>query len=367
MDFFGSVGISVVAFVGVFSVLVFFHELGHFWVARRFGVRIEAFSIGFGPSLIDWYDKQGVNWRIAALPLGGYVKFYGDANSASTPSDEVTALSEEEQKDCFHFKPLYQRALIVAAGPVANFILAIVIYAGVFMTQGQPFGVPQVTGVQEGSAAEQAGFKAGDRVVEIDGVGIGSFGEMTDMILVNPGRTLEFTVIRDGREVELIGTPRAEERETIVGLREVGFMGLAGGTQEWIQRGPLEALWYATLETRDKVVFIFRTVGELLTGQRSFRDLGGPLEIGHVSGQVAQISFVALLMFAALLSINLGLINLFPIPMLDGGHLLYYAFEAVRGKPLGERAQEYGFRVGLALVLGLMVVVTWYDIVDFIS
>ena len=367
MDIFGSVGISVVAFIGVFSALVFFHELGHFWVARRFGVRIEAFSIGFGPSLVSWHDKHGVNWRIAALPLGGYVKFFGDADGASTPSDEVNALSEAERQDCFHYKPLYQRALIVAAGPIANFILAIVIYAGVYMTVGQPFGVAQVTAVQEDSAAQEAGFKAGDIIVEIDNVGIGSFGEMADMIAVNPGRTLDFIVLRDGQEVDLVATPRAVLAETPIGEREIGRMGLQGGAQEWVQRGPFEALWYAGLETRDKTVFIIRTIGELITGNRSIKDLGGPLQIGHVSGQVAQISFVALLLFAALLSINLGLINLLPIPMLDGGHLLYYACEAVRGKPLGERVQEYGFRLGLALVLTLMVVVTWNDIVSFVS
>ena len=364
----GSVGISVVAFVSVFGALVFFHELGHFWMARRFGTRIEAFSIGFGPALVKWYDKQGVEWRIAAVPLGGYVKFFGDANGASTPSDEVQSLSEEEKKDCFHYKPLYQRSLIVAAGPVANFILAIVIYAVVFMTAGQPYTAPEIGEVVAGTPAERAGIMAGDRILTVDGVGIESFEEFHTYIVSHPNQDLDISVMRGGRELALTALTEGEVREALVGTAEFGKLGVKSAEHtERIQRGPIEAWGYAVLETRDKVVFIVRTVGELIVGARDLNELSGPLGIGHISGKIAQISVLTLIMFAALLSINLGLINLFPIPMLDGGHLLYYACEAVRGRPLSERAQEYGFRVGLALVLLLMVRVTWNDIGRLVS
>ena len=365
----GSIGIALLAFVVVFGPLVFFHELGHFWVARRFGVRIDAFSIGFGPALYSWRDKHDVEWRIGAFPLGGYVKFFGDANGASTPSDDVKALSEAERSDCFHFKPLYQRALIVAAGPIANFILAILIFAVVFMTAGQAYTSPEIGKVEKESGAEVGGVLTGDLVLSVDGISIESFEELRNYLATHPGSTLELLVERSGEEVMLTPTVGTVVRETLVGDRVMGLLGVGPAENKLIKvrRGPIEAFGYATLETRDTVVFIFNTVGELVTGQRSIKDLGGPAQIAHASGKVAQVSLVALVMFAALLSVNLGLINLFPIPMLDGGHLLYYAFEAVRGKPLGERAQEYGFRFGLALVLTLMVVVTWNDIIGFIS
>ncbi|MFN3232723.1 MAG: RIP metalloprotease RseP [Alphaproteobacteria bacterium] len=367
MDIFNSVGISVAAFIGIFSVLVFFHELGHFWVARRFGIRVDAFSIGFGPTLAQWVDKNGTEWKISALPLGGYVKFFGDASGASNQDDDLDAMPEADRADCFHYRPLYQRAAVVFAGPLANFLLAIVLFAGVFMTAGQAYTPPVIHNVIAGSVAEKTGFQPFDEVVDVDGVSVETFQEMAQLIAMNPNRELSFHVVRDNRDIELIATPEGIIQDTLSGRQLVGRLGISSPAQDRVKRGPIEAFGYAILETRDTVVMIGRTLAEIVTGNRSIKELGGPLKIGQVSGEVAQISLIAILTFTALLSVNLGLINLLPIPMLDGGHLLYYAFEAVRGKPLGMKAQEYGFRLGMAFVLLFMVVVTWNDIIHLAS
>jgi len=367
MDILNSVGISVISFVAVFSALVFFHELGHFWVARRFGIRVDAFSIGFGPVISQWHDRHGTKWRISALPLGGYVKFFGDASGASNQSDDLDTMSDADRADCFHFRPLYQRAAVVFAGPFANFLLAIVIFALLFMTVGQSYTPTVVERIVPGSVAEESGFQPGDRIVDVDGVSVQTFEQMGQLIGMNPDRSLTFDVMRDGKLVEITAAPRGVLRETLAGEQVVGELGVATDAVDWVKRGPAEAVWYAVLETRDTVVLIGRTLAEVVTGTRSVKELGGPLKIGQVSGKVAKISLLALISFAAMLSINLGLINLLPIPMLDGGHLLYYAYEAVRGRPLGPKAQEYGFRLGVAFVLGFMVVVTWNDILHLVS
>jgi regulator of sigma E protease len=358
-----SIAISVISFVGVFSVLVFFHELGHFWVARRFGIRVEVFSIGFGPSMWSRRDRNGVEWRVSSIPLGGYVKFFGDASGASNISDDARMMTEEEKRDCFHFRPVHQRALVVAAGPIANFVLALVLFAGVFMTAGQSYTAPVVDGVVAGSPADQAGFQIDDRIVAINDFDIQSFEEVRNHFAMNPGKELRVIVRRDGADVPLLATPDAVTQ----GSMTFGRMGIESHHREVVQRGPLEAFVYAGAEIRDNVTLILQVVWEMLGGDRSVKDLGGPLKIAEVSGQVAQVSLVGLVLMAGALSVNLGLINLFPIPMLDGGHLLYYAFEAVRGRPLGEKIQEYGFRLGMALVLLLMVVVTWNDLIGMVS
>ncbi|MEN3973855.1 RIP metalloprotease RseP [Emcibacter sp. SYSU 3D8] len=357
------VGTSAVAFIAVFSALVFFHELGHFWVARRFGIRVDVFSIGFGPSLWSRKDRHGIEWRISAIPLGGYVKFYGDASGASNQSDELRHMSEAERRDCFHFRPLYQRAAVVAAGPAANFLLALVIFTGMFMAVGQQFSPPVIDQVVEGSRAEKAGFKAGDRVVQVGSREIESFEQLRNQIILNADKPLDVTVRRGGETLVLQAIPATVVEQS----SKMGRLGIVNEHPGLIKRGLADAVWYAGVEVRDNVFMILHVVGEMIGGERSVKDLGGPLKIAEVSGSVAQSSLLGLLMLTAALSINLGLINLFPIPVLDGGHLLYYAFEAVRGRPLGERVQEYGFRVGMALVLLLMVVVTWNDLIGMVS
>ncbi len=357
------VGTSLVAFVAVFSALVFVHEMGHFWVARRFGIKVDVFSIGFGPTVWNRKDRHGTDWRLSILPLGGYVRFAGDESAASNASADLELMTEEERRDCFHFRPVYQRALVTAAGPIANFLLAFVIFAGLFMTVGQRYTAPVADGIVAGSAAERAGFQIGDRVVRIGGHEIQSFEEMRDLVAMNAGKELMFTLRRGESLVELVATPEVK----VEGSSKMGVLGLRSQRSEVIKRGPLEAMWFAVVEIRDKSVMMLHVVGEIIGGDRSVKDLGGPIKIAEVSGEVAQSSLLNLVVLAAFLSINLGLINLFPIPVLDGGHLLYYAFEAVRGRPLGQKIQEYGFRVGMALVLLLMVVVTWNDLVGVVS
>lgn len=359
----GHIGISAISFVVVFSALVFFHELGHFWMARRFGIRVDAFSIGFGPALWRHKDRHGIEWRIAAIPLGGYVKFFGDASGASNQAPDLGGMSEADRRDCFHFRPLYQRAMVVAAGPIANFLLAFVVFAGMFMTVGQAFTEPVVDKVLAGSPAEKAGFRPQDRILKVGAKEIESFEEFRNQIILNTGKPLSVTVRRGDSTLVIEAIPAT----MLEGSVKTGRLGIANTHPQVVKRGLADAMWYAAVEVRDSSTMILRVVGEMIGGERSVKDLGGPLKIAEISGEVAQVSALGLLAMIASLSVNLGLINLFPIPMLDGGHLLYYAFEAVRGRPLAEKVQEYGFRVGMALVLLLMVVVTWNDLIGMVS
>lgn len=364
MEALGWVSDWIVPFIVVLGILVFIHEMGHFLVARLCGVRVEAFSIGFGPELAGWNDRRGTRWKVCLLPLGGYVKFFGDASAASTPDgDDLQEMSAEERAVCFHHKPLAQRAAVVAAGPAANYLLAIAIFAGLFMTQGQPATDPVVSEVMAGSAAEAAGLQPDDRFVAIDGAAIDRFQELQDIIRLNPGTPITITVERDGRAIDLEAVPDVIVEEDDFGRREIGRLGVQNKTgHRFVVHDPISAVASAVDHTWAITAMSLRAVGQIITGERSVKEMGGPVRIAHMSGEVAQRSWLTLINFMGLLSISLGLINLFPIPVLDGGHLLYYAIEAVRGKPLGARAQEVGFTVGLALVVGLMLVVTVNDL-----
>lgn len=364
MAFFsGGVG-YVFWFLVVLTVLVFVHEFGHYIVARWNGVRVEVFSIGFGPELFGWNDRTGTRWKVSAIPLGGFVKMFGDADPASMPSSDLREMTAEERAVAFHHKRLRQRAAIVAAGPVANFIFAIVALAGLFATVGQPFTPPQVGTVQAGSAAEASGIKAGDTIVSIDGEPIERFEDVQRIVRLDPGHPLSVVVHRDTGDVTLSVTPKLSEVTDRFGNKhEYGLLGIVGQGVQYVRYNPLTAVARASDETADIVGGTLQAVWQMIIGARSTDELGGPLRIAQMSGEVAQYGFTAILPFMAVLSINLGLINLFPIPVLDGGHLLFYAAEALRGKPLGQRAQEYGFRFGLALVLTLMVFATWNDLV----
>ncbi|MGE0714081.1 MAG: RIP metalloprotease RseP [Alphaproteobacteria bacterium] len=353
------------SFLVLLTILVFVHELGHYWVARRSGVRIEVFSIGFGPELFGWNDRAGTRWKFSVLPLGGYVKMFGDAGAASTPGDGLDRMTAEERAVSFHHKRLAARAAIVAAGPAANFLFAVVVLAGLFMTQGQPFTPPEVGTVAAGSAAEAAGVRPGDRIVEVDGSRIERFEEVQQIVRLNQGTPLAVAVMRDGKRVELQATPRVVEiHDRIGGTQRLGMLGIGRSGVEFVRRGPVDALVAGFDETASLTVGTLTAVWQMVSGARTADELGGPLRIAQMSGEATRAGIAGFLWFAAILSINLGLINLFPIPMLDGGHLLFYAAEAVRGKPLGERAQEYGFRIGLALVLTLMIFATWNDLVQ---
>ena len=357
-----------VPFLVILTVLVFVHEMGHYLIARRNGVRVEVFSIGFGPEIFGWTDRGKTRWKFSLIPLGGYVKMFGDADAASARVDgAVSTLSDEEKAEAFPYKRLSQRAWIVAGGPLANFLFAIVALAGLFIFVGQPFTPAVVGEVVADSAAQEAGFQPEDRVVEINGWGIDSFEDLQRIVSLSPGEQLQVQVERDGNIVPLQVTPRVVEVTDGFGnVNRIGRLGIMRSGVDYIKRDPLSALYWATEETWSLTMTTLKAVGQIISGSRSTEELGGPLRIAKMSGQVAETGIVAVVWFMAVLSINLGLINLFPIPMLDGGHLLFYAIEALRGKPLGIKAQEYGLRIGLALVLGLMIFATWNDIVHHV-
>ncbi|HXC57207.1 MAG TPA: RIP metalloprotease RseP [Rhizomicrobium sp.] len=355
---------GIPAFLFLITVVVFFHELGHFSVARLFGVRIETFSIGFGPAIVKWTDRKGTLWKISWIPLGGFVKFFGDADGASTPDREAAArMSPAERGVAFPYKPLWQRALIVVAGPVANFILAIVILTVMFMAVGRVLTPAVVSAVVPHSVAESAGVRAGDVIVAIDGDRIASYEELQQIVSLSAGQNLPIVLSRAGKELTVWATPRETEiTDPFNNKMKVGQLGIKNTTPRRLVRlGPIDAVGAAFGEVGDIVSVTFRARGQLFKGNGS--QLSGPLGIAKLSGQVAAVSFLALIQLAALLSVSIGLVNLFPIPLLDGGHLLYYACEGVLGRPLGERAQDVGFRLGLAVVLGIFLLATWNDLV----
>jgi regulator of sigma E protease len=363
MDFSGGLYGFGLPFLAVLTALVFVHELGHYLVARWNGVRVEVFSIGFGPEIFGWNDKAGTRWKFSLIPLGGYVKMFGDANAASMPAEGSDGMTAEERAVAFPHKRLGQRAAIVAAGPIANFLFAIVVLAGLFSIVGQPFTPAVVGEVVADSPAEAGGFQAGDEVIAVDGRSVERFEELQRVVALRPEETMTFTVLRDGVEVRLQAAPRRVVRTNHLGEEhEVGQLGISRSSADFVQHDPLSATWQATRETFGIIDQTFTALGQIIRGDRGADELGGPIRIADMSGQAAELGIGTLIYFAAVLSINLGLINLFPVPMLDGGHLLFYGIEAVRGRPLGERAQEYGFRIGLALVLTLMVFVTWNDL-----
>ena len=354
---------GIPGFLFLITVVVFFHELGHFSVARFFGVRIETFSIGFGPAIVKWKDKHGTLWKISWLPLGGYVKFFGDADAASTPDREAAArMNAADRSIAYPFKPLYQRALITVAGPVANFILAVVILTGLFMFQGVLIVPPIVAAVTPHSAADAAGIHVGDRIVSIDGENVAGYDDIHAIVALSAGRSLPIVLDRSGHELTVLATPRNTADTDQFGNKSmIGRLGVGAPPVKGFTRlGPVQAVGAAFKEIQQIIVTTYRA---LTRSPEGTKQLSGIIGIAKISGQVAAVSFIALIHLAALLSVSIGLVNLFPIPLLDGGHLLYYACEGVLGRPLGERAQDVGFRLGLAVVLGIFLLATWNDLV----
>lgn len=364
MDFVANLAGYIIPFVVVLTIIVFVHELGHYWVARRCGVRVEVFSIGFGPELFGWYDKNQTRWKISAVPLGGYVKFFGDADAASTTDTAaVSTMSDTDRKVSFHHKTLGQRSAIVAAGPVANFIFAILIYAALFSFVGQPFTPAVIGGVVPGSAAEAAGLRAGDRILAADSSEIQRFEELRAYVALRAETPIALRVLRDGGEIGVTVVPlRVDVPDGSGGTHRVGQIGIRTTGIDFVRHDPGMALVQAVRETWQVVANTFTYLGRIIQGRESGDQLSGPLGIAKMSGDVAKSSWIGLVSLMATLSVAIGLINLFPVPMLDGGHLVFYAYEAVRGRPLGERAQEYSFRIGFALVMSLFLFATWNDL-----
>jgi regulator of sigma E protease len=361
----GGLGYTVFWFVVVLTVLVFVHEFGHYIVARWNKVRIEVFSIGFGPEIFGWYDRAGTRWKFSLMPLGGYVKMFGDADPASMPASELAAMTPEEQAVSFHHKRLPQRVAVVAAGPIANFIFALVVLTGLYATVGQSFTLPEVGAVEPGSAAEAGGIKPGDIFLTIDGQPVERFEDVQRLVQINTGAPMVLVLKRGDGRATLSVTPKLSEITDRFGNKhQFSLLGIhSQGVVQFVRYDPLTAFERASVETVDNASVSLRAVWQMLIGARTADELGGPLRIAQMSGEIAHFGAAAVLSFMAFLSVNLGLINLFPIPVLDGGHLLFYAAEAIRGKPLGQRAQEYGFRFGLVVVLTLMVFATWNDLV----
>ena len=362
-----TLGSYLVPFIFVLSLVVFIHEFGHFLVGRWCGIKVDAFSMGFGPELLHYTDRKGTRWRLAALPLGGYVKFHGDANGASaTDFDGIAAMSEEERAVSFAGQVVWKRAVTVAAGPIANFILALVIFTGLFYGQGREILTPRIDGVIDGGRAASAGFQKGDLVLAIEGQKIESFGEMQRVVTVNGDKPLKFTVLRQGHELELTATPERRDVKSPFGEERVGVLGVsAGGEFGGLAQ---ENLQPAGRGRRGRTRDLVRDFAHRLLSRRPgcrpriAAALSGPLRIAEVSGEVAKAGIWPLINLAAILSISIGLLNLLPVPLLDGGHLMYYAAEAVRGRALPPRAQEMGFRFGLAFVAGLMLIATYNDL-----
>ena len=346
---------TVVPFLIVLGVLVFVHELGHYLAARWRGVHVEAFSIGFGRAIASWKDRLGTVWKICWIPLGGYVKLHGQEQPQDV-SDEVRAAWLPGRT--FHEKSVGSRAIVVAAGPIANFLLAIVLFALLFATAGQPVILPEIGDVVPNSAAARAGLQTGDRVLAIDGEATGRFDDIQRIVAAHPNAPLTLSIRRAGADLTLPVT--TDSRES--GGRSIGSLGVTAHAAEYRRLAPAAAAVMGVTHTWDVATQTLGGVWQMLTGRSGAEALGGPLGIAKLSGQAAEQGPATLVDFIAVLSVNLGLINLFPIPILDGGHLLFYLFEALRGRPLPQRAVEYGLRAGLALLVGLFVFATWNDL-----
>ena len=385
--------ITVVAFVAVISFVVVIHELGHYWAGRAFGVHAEAFSIGFGSELFSWRDRLGTRWRIAAMPLGGYVRFRGDENAASAPDRETLEKLRAERDDAdtvLHFKPLWQRAVVVAAGPAANFVLAVVLFAVIGALRGEVAVQPLIGQVVEGAPAAEAGFQAGDEILTMDGRRVDSFFEVMQHVSVRAGNPVDFTVARDGQTVSLSATPERRMRpDGLGGERALGFLGVGLSADAERTRtccNLVQAPIHGVERTYETAAMIADYMARLVTGRASLEHVNGPLGIATTAGQVANAAasggaasgaeagqgpglgeragavIISLLAFSALLSVALGLMNLAPIPVLDGGHLVYYAYEAVAQRPPSAALQEAAFRAGFLLLIGVLLVATWNDL-----
>lgn len=352
-------------FLFVLTLLIFVHELGHYWVARRNGVRVEVFSIGFGPELWGRDDAHGTHWKVCLIPIGGYVKFFGEAAEGATVEETLARMSPADREASFHSKSVGQRAAVIAAGPIANFLLAFVLMVGLFTTVGQPYSPARISMIVPDSAAEEAGFKLGDLIVRVADTEIERFEDLITLISMSAGKTLDIVVIRDGFEVVLRVTPRLVEDEDIFGNKQMrGKLGVGRQGSEYRRLDPLSASWEAIEQVGSVIALTATALGEMVVGSRPASELGGPVRIVQMSCTIGEIGLVATIWFAIMLSINLGLINLFPIPVLDGGHLAFCAVEWIRGRPVAERVQDFSFRIGLALVLMLMVFATWNDLIQ---
>ena len=362
---------SILPFIVLILVVVFIHEYGHYYFAKKYGVMVTDFSIGFGKELFGWNDKSGTRWKICWIPLGGYVKFFGDRNvfSQSDQEEIIKKYSEEERKKLFILKPLYQRSLIVAAGPIANFILAVVIFLFIYMFVGKDFTPAVINEVQKDSPAEVAGLMKNDVILEIDGTEVKSILDVSKLITMSTSDFIDFKVSRYDQDILLKVKPNIVEAEDNLGnkinKRMIGIMlGPYNNKINHVKLGPAKALYYSLNEVYFVTISSLKYLGSILTGSGDSSQLGGPIRIAKITGQVAEFGIVPFLSIMAYISISLGLINLFPIPLLDGGHLMFYGFEKILGRPLSQKTQEGFFRIGMFLLLFIMFFATYNDLKD---
>ena len=362
---------SILPFIVLILVVVFIHEYGHYYFAKKYGVMVTDFSIGFGKELFGWNDKSGTRWKICWIPLGGYVKFFGDRNvfSQSDQEEIIKKYTEEERKKLFILKPLYQRSLIVAAGPIANFILAVVIFLFIYMFVGKDFTPAVINEVQKDSPAEVAGLMKNDVILEIDGTEVKSILDVSKLITMSTSDFIDFKVSRYDQDVLLKVKPNIVEAEDNLGnkinKRMIGIMlGPYNNKINHVKLGPAKALYYSLNEVYFVTISSLKYLGSILTGSGDSSQLGGPIRIAKITGQVAEFGIVPFLSIMAYISISLGLINLFPIPLLDGGHLMFYGFEKILGRPLSQKTQEGFFRIGMFLLLFIMFFATYNDLKD---
>ena len=364
MEFLAIFWTHIIPFILVLTVLVFVHELGHYLAARRCGVRVEVFSIGFGPEIYGFTGKTGTHWKLSAIPFGGYVRMFGE----SPPIEEgnVELPSDKEDKFSFYKKSLGQRSWIVFAGPLANFLFAIILLAFLFAIVGEPYTPANIGKVRANSAAEIAGLKQGDTFLKIGSTNIKSFEQVRRIVQLSPGKKLKILVKRDSREIFLVAVPKPLEVTSYGSKTTIGLLGVtrSGGDMKFVRLNPIMAVWEAISRTADLTGNILDAIGQIISGERNAKELGGPLRIAQISGDMAQAGIISLVQFAAILSINLGLINLFPIPLLDGGHLVFYGIEALRGRPVGQRVMTNSLNIGLVFILFLTIFVTWNDLVQ---
>jgi len=354
-----------IPFILVITIVVFVHEFGHYWVARLCGIKIEVFSIGFGNEIFGWTDKHGTRWKVSWLPLGGYVKMFGDASVASTPDASVQDMTDEQKRVSFFHQHVDKRMAVIVAGPLANYLFAIFVLALLFMFHGQPYTPSDVGEVTKDGVAITAGLKTGDHVTVIDGQTINSFEDIRRIIGLNTGTPITMQVVRDGKPLDFNLTPKVvtitdnfgdEHKQGLVGIK-------SSGKTDFVQREPLDAVKRAVQDTWNLSADTLRAVGQMLMGVRGTEDVGGPLRIAQVFSNTFKDGLPTFFWRIALISVNLGLVNLFPIPMLDGGHLAFYLAERLRGRPLSLRIQEIGANFGAAMVVALMLFATWNDLV----
>lgn len=360
---------TIVPFLFVLTIVVFVHEMGHYLVGRLCGIGVQAFSIGFGPELFGFNDRHGTRWKLSLIPLGGYVKFVGDMNAASTPPDaeEMAGLSTQDRKRAFHLQPVWKRAATVVAGPLFNFLLTIAVFAVMFGLYGRFVSDPMVAEVRPGSPADAAGFEPGDRFLRVDGNRVETFTDVQRYVTGRAGDALTFVMLRDDREIELVATPELSEQTDALGNTiRVGIIGVVNnqevGQPRIVEYGPLESFTEAVFETGDVILRTGQFLKRFVAGREDRCQLGGPVKIADMAGKAAAKGFDWLVQLVAMLSVGIGVLNLLPIPPLDGGHLLFYAVEAASGRPVSERVMDLFYRAGMLLVLAFMAFVFWNDL-----